>query len=183
MPDLRGHWYLGVYNNEQVNVAYTLRAVLPDDNGLLVSAQALQITQTTLNPPQGLLLSWNSVQGERYFVQYTASTNAPVTWTNLGSVVATTTLTTFEVLPVPANPAFYRIVQAVSAQPTLHIQLWPTNQVRLSWSTAYPGYTLQSKSTLLGAWADAGLTVNVVGNEYVAFDTIGSAPKFYRLFK
>jgi subtilisin-like proprotein convertase family protein len=187
VPDLRGHWYLGIYNNEKTNVAYTLRAVLPDSDGLLVSAQALQITQTTLNPPQGLLLSWNSVEGESYFVQYTASLASPVTWTNLGLVVATTPLTTFEILPVPTGPLFYRVVQAIPPQPpslpTLHIQLWPTNQVRLSWSTAYPGYTLQSKTSLFGTWADAGLTVTVIGNEYVAFDTIGSAPKFYRLFK
>ena len=96
-------------------------------------------------------------------------------------------LTTFEILPVPTGPAFYQVVQAIpsqpSSQPTLQIQLWSTNQVRLSWSTAYPGYTLQSKTSLFGTWADAGLTVNVVGTEYVAFDTIGSTPKFYRLFK
>ena len=185
VPDLRGHWYLGVYNNETTNVAYTLRAVLPDTNGLLVSAQPLQVTLTPLNPPQGLLLSWNSVEGERYFVQYTASIAAPVTWTNLGFVIATTPLTTFEVLPVPTGPRFTGSSRRFRRllQPTLHIQLWPTNQVRLSWSTAYPGYTLQSKTGLFGTWANAGLTVNVVGNEYVAFDTIGSDPKYYRLFK
>jgi len=187
VPDLRGHWYLGVYNNEKTNVAYTLRAVLPDSDGLLVSAQALQTTQTTLNPPQGLLLSWNSVEGESYFVQYTTSLATPVTWTNLGLVVATTPLTTFEVLPVPTSPSFYQVVQAIPTQPpslpTLYIQLWPTNQIRISWSTAYPGYTLQSKVGLSGTWADAGLQVNVVGNEYVAFDIIGSEPKYYRLFK
>ena len=103
VPDLRGHWYLGVYNNELSNVAYTIRAVLPDTNGLLVSAQPLQLSLTPLSPPHGLLLSWNSVEGERYFVQYTASIAAPVTWTNIGFVVATTPLTTFEVLPVPSR--------------------------------------------------------------------------------
>ena len=159
LPDLRGHWYLGVYNNELFNVAYTIRAVLPDNNGLLVSAQPLRMALTPLNPPHGLLLSWNSVEGEHYFVQYTASIAAPVTWTNIGFVTATTPLTTFEVLPVPSAPAFFRIVQVFSSQPRLNIQLWPTNQVRLSWSTAYPGYTLQSKLGLFGTWANAGLTV------------------------
>jgi hypothetical protein len=183
VPDLRGHWYLGVYNNETNNVAYTLRAVLPDADGLLLSAQPLKMSITTLNPPHGLLISWNSVVGEPYIVQYTASIAAPVTWANLGFVVATTPLTTFEVLPVPNAPAYYRIVQAVSSQPTLHIQLWPPNQVRISWSTAYPGYTLQSKTGLAGTWANAGLQVNVVGTEFVAFDTIGSDPKYYRLIK
>jgi hypothetical protein len=116
-------------------------------------------------------------------VQYTASIAAPVTWTNLGVVVATTPLTTFEVLPVPNAPAYYRVVQVVSSRPTLHIQLWPTNQVRLSWSTAYPGYTLQSKTGLTGTWANAGLPVTVVGTEFVAFDAIGPDPKYYRLIK
>ena len=146
LPDLRGHWYLGVYNNELTNVAYTIRAVLPDTNGLLVSAQPLELALTPLNPPHGLLLSWNSVVGERYFVQYTASIAAPVTWTNIGFVIATTPLTTFEVLPVPNGPPFTGSSRCSSSQPTLHIQLWPTNQVRLSWSTAYPGYTLQSEA-------------------------------------
>ena len=189
VPDLRGHWYLGVYNNEKVNVAYTLRAALPDTNGLLVSAQKLQMTLTTLNPPHGLLLSWNSVEGEGYFVQYTASNTGPITWTNIGFVTATTPLTTFEVLPVPSGPAYYQVVQAIPTRPaslpTLHIQLSSTNQnqVRISWSTAYTGYTLQSKSSLSGTWLAAGLTVNVEGAEYAAYDTIGSGPKYYRLIK
>jgi hypothetical protein len=69
------------------------------------------------------------------------------------------------------------------AQPKLTLQLWPTNQVRLSWPTAYPGYTLQSEPGLFGVWANAGLSVTVAGNEFVAFDTIGPGPKYYRLLK
>ena len=69
------------------------------------------------------------------------------------------------------------------SQPKLTIQLWPVNQVRLSWPTAYPGYTLQYKLGLFGMWANAGLAVTVVGSEYVAFDTNGTVPKYYRLFK
>jgi hypothetical protein len=36
---------------------------------------------------------------------------------------------------------------------------------------------------LFGPWTSAGLTVTAVGNEFVAFDTIGPGPKYYRLFK
>jgi hypothetical protein len=183
LSDLSGHWYLGVYNNELSNVAYTVRAVLPDARGLLVSAQPHWQSLTPLNPPHGLLISWNSVEGENYIVQYTASIAAPVVWTSVGFVTATTPLTTFEVLPVPSGTAIYRVVQVFSARPILTIQLWPGNQVRLSWSTAYSGYTLQSKLGLFGVWADAGLPVTVVGDEYVAFDTIGPVPKYYRLIK
>jgi subtilisin-like proprotein convertase family protein len=186
LPDLRGQWYLGVYNNELTNVAYTIRATLPTTNGLLLSAQPPNLSFTALNPPHGLLISWNSVVGEQYFVQYTASVAAPVTWTNLGLVVATTPLTTFEVLPVPGGVAYYRVIQipAVTlSQPKLQIQLWPPNQVRISWSTAFPGYTLQSELGLSGSWANAGLPVTVVGTEFVAFDTIDAVPKYYRLIK
>ena len=122
LPDLRGHWYLGVYNNELFNVAYTIRAALPNNSGLLASAQPLKTTLTPLSPPHGLLLSWNSVEGEHYFVQYTASIAAPVTWTNIGFVTATTPLTTFEILPVPNAPAFFRVVQVSSFYPMLNIQ-------------------------------------------------------------
>lgn len=69
------------------------------------------------------------------------------------------------------------------SQPSLAIRLGTTNQLRLSWSAAYPGYTLQSKLGLFGAWAHAGLSATVVGNEYVAPDTIGPLPKYYRLIK
>jgi hypothetical protein len=183
VPDLRGHWYLGVFNDEQVNVAYTIRATLPDGDSLLVSGQPLSVSLALLPPARGLLLSWNSVDGERYFVQYAPSLVAPIAWTNIASVVATTPLTTFQVQPLPGSPAFYRIVQVFSLQPKLYIQFWPGNQVRISWSTAYPGYTLQSKVGLFGPWANAGLPVTVVGNDYVAFDTIGPGPKYYRLFQ
>jgi hypothetical protein len=184
LPDLRGHWYLGLFNNEQTNVSYTIRAVLTDTNGLLVSGQPLFLSITPPAPPRGLVLSWNSVVGEHYFVQSTPSLAAPAIWTPLASIVATNALTTFEVLPVPTGSSFYRILQgSPSEPPRLSIRYSTNNQVRLSWFTAYPGYTLQSKYDLFGAWGDAGLMVNVVGDEYVAFGTIGSASKFYRLFK
>ena len=68
-------------------------------------------------------------------------------------------------------------------QPQLTIQLWPTNQVRLSWSALYPGYTVQSKLGLLGIWANAGLSATMVGSVFVATDPIGPVPKYYRLLK
>jgi hypothetical protein len=181
VPDLRGHWYLGVFNNELTNVTYTIRAVLPNSEGLLVSGQPRQQTLTPLSPPHGLLISWNSVVGEHYFVQY--STNLAGPYSNIGFVVATTPLTTFEVLPVPNGRSFYRILQVFSDRPTLRIQLASGNRVRLAWSTAYQGYTLQSSLSLFGSWANANLPVTVVGNEYVAFDNIGPAQKYYRLFQ
>ena len=48
VADLRGHWYLGVYNNEQTNLTYTIRATLPDYQGLLTSGQPLRLGLTVL---------------------------------------------------------------------------------------------------------------------------------------
>ena len=129
MPDLRGHWYLGVYNNDPVNVAYTIRAVLPDTNGLLVSAQKLVVQETLLPAPHGLLVSWNSVVGESYVILYAPSLTPPVAWAQIGAVTATTPLTTFEVFPVPACTSCFKIVQVVNLQPVLAIQLGATNNV------------------------------------------------------
>ena len=58
--------------------------------------------------------------------------------------------------------------------------------MRISWSTAFPGYTLQSKLGLFGTWVNAipPATVPVViGNMYVVYDTLGGVPKYYRLIK
>jgi len=194
MPDLRGHWYLGVYNNEQVGVGYTIRAALPDGYGLLQSANPPTIISiVTLALPHGLLLSWNSVVGERYIVQYTPAIATPTIWTNLGTVLATTPLATFEVLPVP-NGGIYRIVQVYSIRPTLAIQAMPTNMVRLSWSVAFYDFRLQYKLGLFGTWTDLTTTPPapyplypppvLEGNELAAYDVAtNSVPKFYRLIK
>jgi hypothetical protein len=69
------------------------------------------------------------------------------------------------------------------SQPQLTIQLWPANQVQLSWPAGYPGYTVQSKLGLFGVWGNAGLSATVVGNAFVSFDSIGPGPKYYRLLK
>jgi hypothetical protein len=183
VSDLRGHWYLGVWDNEDVPVGYTIRAVTTDRHGLLVSGQPLRVALTPQAPPHGSLLSWNSVVGERYLVQYTP-TLAPVAWTNIGFVTATTTLTTFE---VPAS-GFYRVVQVFSFYPRLFIELWPGNLVRISWPTVFTGYTLQYTTALTGGvWAEVPFPpatgVFTIGDEFVVFDPIGATPRYYRLIK
>jgi hypothetical protein len=68
------------------------------------------------------------------------------------------------------------------SQPTLSIQHWPTNQVRLSWYTAFTNYSLQTEPGLFGPWG-GGPTASIVGSENVAFDTNRPGPKYYRLMK
>lgn len=185
-PDLRGHWYLGVYNNEKSNVTYTIRASLPNFEGILPSAQPLRITLTPQTALNGLLLSWNSVVGERYIVQYAARIASPITWTNIGTVIATTTFSTYEVVPAPTE-GFFRIVQVYAFQPRLMIQLWPGNLARISWSTAFPGFTLQLKVGLFGTWANVRFPpatgVFVIGSDFVVYDPIGAQAMYYRLIK
>ena len=71
--------------------------------------------------------------------------------------------------------------------PSLAIQLGTTNQLRLSWPAAYPGYTLQYKLGLFGPWSNVAFPpatgVFVIGSEFVVYDPIGQAPKYYRLAK
>lgn len=69
------------------------------------------------------------------------------------------------------------------SQPALIIQRWPSNQVRLSWLAAFPGFTLQSELGLSHSWTNSGLSVTTVGNQFVVFDTIGPISKYYRLSK
>jgi subtilisin-like proprotein convertase family protein len=179
VPDLRGNWYLGVYNNLSTKVAYTVRAALPL-NGMLISAVPLQQTLSPLPPPRGRLLQWNSVVGEYYLVE-SVTDLSQTNGTPVGPPIrATTPVTTME---VSATGLF--IVQQVPptsiATTQLYIQLWTNNMVRISWSTNFPNLTLQFASSPLGPWIDVSLPVTIEGNRFVVYDVIGPAPRFYRL--
>ena len=89
-----------------------------------------------------------------------------------------------------SNLGFYRVVQVPGlpqARPVLTIQLGTPpcvgGQLRLSWLAAFPGFTLQYAFSPVGPWFDANLPVTIVGNDFVVCDTLGAAPKFYRLLK
>jgi hypothetical protein len=177
VPDLRGDWYLGVFNDLSTNVDYTLRASL-QTNGVLLSAQPLVYTLTPLAPPRGSLLQWNSIVGEYYTVEN--STNS-VNWTPVAVAIrATTTLTTMEVF----GSGTFRVRQIPPSQiPTtqLYIQPWTNGLVRISWSTNFPNLTLQFSLTALGPWTDLGLPVTIEGNLFVVYDRVAVLPRFYRL--
>src|SRR5262249_15057640 len=67
LADLRGNWYLGMFNNEATYLAYTLLSVVRT-NGILISAQPLVFTKTALLSGQ-VLLQCNSVIGEFYVIK------------------------------------------------------------------------------------------------------------------
>jgi hypothetical protein len=180
-PDLRGNWYLGVYNNEATNVAYRIRATITDTNGMLISGMPLSFTLSPLL--LGGLLQWNSVVGETYEIQL-ATTTFPPDWTAIARVVATTTCSTF--LFPPGSSGFIRVIQVPPAEglvPRLKIQYLRPDRVRISWPTSAVGFTLQYADSLTGPWNDLNLPVNVILNELVVFDTIGPGARFYRLVK
>ena len=186
VPDLRGRWYLGVYNHETSDVTYTIRAAV-STNELLVSALPIVITNSVLfaPDPRGILLQWDAVEGEWYEIEFTP-TIAPTAWILVGKMQATTPCAAFEA-PLPANGlGFYRIRQVVGqpkAALLLQIRLLPGGMVRISWPFAYAGYTLQSAPSVLGPWTSLFLPVRIEGDEYVVYDTIGPGKLFYRLIQ
>ena len=185
VADLRGHWYLGVYNNERTNITYTIRAALPDYQGILDSGQPLPAGTDGAAVPERavaeLELRCGRALHHPIYPQPGLAHHLDQCWHDHRH---------HPLHDLPdrsgARPGFYRTVQVYYAQPKLAIQLWGTNQVRISWSTAFPGYTLQSKLGLFGTWVNAipPATVPVViGNMYVVYDTLGGVPKYYRLLK
>jgi hypothetical protein len=69
--------------------------------------------KTALRTPTGFNLTWSTLAGQLYQVQYTTNLLRP-TWINLGSALTAVagTLTLLDTNPLTASPArFYRIVQ------------------------------------------------------------------------
>lgn len=181
-PDLQGKWYLGIYNNETTNVSYSIRAVTPQ-NGMLISAQPTARTYATMPPPHGVLLSWYSVMGEYYEIQYTPTRLFP-NWYVIpnGIIRATTPLTTVEV--PPPGDGDYRVLQISPFNlplPLLAIRLSTNDMVRISWPITLAGGNLQSAISPYGPWTYVNRPVTSEGNDFVVYDFIGTEPKFYRL--
>jgi hypothetical protein len=185
VPDLTGNWYVGVYNNEATNVSYTLRAIV-SSNGLLQSIQEPPApTVTPLAAGQGFLVSWYSVEGEYYEVQFAAGPNVGQIVPG-GLIRATTPLTTFIVTGAAGTVGSYQVIHISSLNlplAPLQIQLWTNNQVRISWSNAFPFGILQFADSPLGPWSNANLPATLVAGQFVVFDTIGQVPRYYRLLQ
>jgi len=184
LADLRGNWYLGVYNNETTNVSYTIRAAV-GAGGLLLSGQLPQAKLSPMPPPHGRLFQWNAVEGEYYIIEF-SPTLAPPAWVivNNGLIRATTPLATFEVPLPPGRQGFYRVrqISAYMLPPIpMIIQPWPGNLLRISWSTAFAGETLQWAPSPAGPWSNVNLPVVIEGTEYVVYDPLGTEPRYYRL--
>jgi hypothetical protein len=182
--DLRGQWYLGIYNRETTNLTYTVRAAVPDTNGMLMSGQPVQAVVARMAPPAGLRVRWNAVEGEAYVVEFSPRIINP-TWTAISPpIIATSPFPAIEVPVQGTGSGFYRVVPiaraSVPAVP-LDIQLVSPTMIRLAWPVNYIGYRLQYCLNLSFLWIDSTLPITIEGNEFVAYDTIGLVPTLYRV--
>jgi len=75
------------------------------------------------------------------------------------------------------------LVTPSAATPTLIIQPWTGNQVRISWPTSFTGYSVQQSSTLPGGWGPSGLAVTLEGSKNVVYAPATGIPQFFRLMK
>jgi hypothetical protein len=81
------------------------------------------------------------------------------------------------------KPASYLVYVSLLSPPSLKIQRWTGNQVRISWPTSAAGFTLQRSTAVNTGYASPGLTVRTEGSENVAYDNAGTSRQFYRLIK
>jgi hypothetical protein len=179
LPDLRGIWYLGVYNNELTNnVAYTIRAILPE-GGILPSALSIVVTNQAYGPTN-LLLSWNSIVGEWYRVSWTDNISITNTLANIHAATPVSTC----LLPLYTN-GLYTVTDVpapTQISPVLTIQLWTNNTIRISWSTNFQGFTLQYSLSLTPPnWLTVSTPPVVEGPDFVVYDAVTTKPKYYRL--
>ena len=107
--NINGNWFLAVPNETGSNVSFTIHAV-EATNGLLISAVPLNVTATLpgLGAGTGPTLTWTSVTGEQYEIDYSPDL---VHWTPLGVVIAGGQQTSFTDPTPITGIRFYRIVQ------------------------------------------------------------------------
>jgi subtilisin-like proprotein convertase family protein len=108
-PELTGDWFLRVVPENDIDLSFTIRAVLSAD-GMLISDAPFQFSLVPIQPPgSGFELTWNTVPGERYRVL--RSTDL-ITWIELTVITATTSTASFQDLAPPPEPnVFYAIEQ------------------------------------------------------------------------
>lgn len=188
MPDLRRRYFLGVYNNETVPVGYTIRATTPNANGFLISGQPIRSSFVAMSTVRALL-SWNSVAGEEYTVQFANTIESPIPWTTLFKVRATTPLSTVDLPVLNSGSGFYRVLQSTDLipgdRPVVTLTRIYEDVIRISWPLAATGYRLQYSQDLT-TWFDWDVLTSPIrqeGAEWAAYDLILDGPRFYRLVR
>jgi subtilisin-like proprotein convertase family protein len=108
-------WYLGVPNNDSVNVTYTIRAVV-STNGLLISDVPINVTVGLPAPGSGLgpTLSFPTVVGEMYDIEYSTDLVNWIIITPPSPITASGETTTIQDPSAVSGSRFYRIIQVPS---------------------------------------------------------------------
>jgi hypothetical protein len=108
-PLLTGDWFLRVVPDLDVDLSFTIRAVL-STGGLLISEAPFQFRLVPIPfPGSGFELTWSTVPGERYRIL--RSTDL-LTWVQLDIITAASSSTTFQDLAPPSESnIFYAIEQ------------------------------------------------------------------------
>jgi hypothetical protein len=81
------------------------------------------------------------------------------------------------------TPAEVTALLSGAPKPTLKIQHWTGNQVRIAWPTSLTGYGIEQSPTVSGGWGPSGLSVTVEGSENAAYAPATGSPQFFRLKK
>jgi hypothetical protein len=74
------------------------------------------------------------------------------------------------------------LVNPNAGRPTMTVQRWTGNQIRISWPSSFTGFSVQQSGSLLSGWVTTGLSINPEGSEWAAYVPIsGTTPLFFRL--
>jgi hypothetical protein len=109
-PSLAGDWYLVALMNDYDPVNFTVRA-LAGTGGIITNGQPILIASNAeIVPGRGLRLTWNSIEGERYRVDFSTDLSD---WNELTHVTAegATAAYTDEQPVASQAQRFYRVVQ------------------------------------------------------------------------
>ncbi len=109
-PSLAGDWYLVPLMNDYDPVNFTVRA-LAGTGGIITNGEPILIASNAeIVPGRGLRLIWNSIEGERYRVDFSTDLSG---WNELSHVTAEGATATYtDDQPVASQlQRFYRVVQ------------------------------------------------------------------------
>jgi hypothetical protein len=133
---------------------------------------------TTSSPPAGGTTAGDGVYTNGTTATLLATPNAGyrfVNWRENGAVVSTAAAYTF------TNIVNRSLVAAFAPAPTISLTRQPA-ALLLSWSTNFPGYTLQQNTNLTAAiWSTAAEKVITSGTNYEATALTTNTARFFRL--
>ena len=167
-----------------VTVTASNEPVLMKNYPILISLGLNQVPHSTVDtvasPLAGGVTSGDGVYTNGTTATVTATPNAGyrfTSWTENGTVVSTSSSYTF------TNIVNRSLVGTFVPAPALSVQS-QAGALLLSWSTNFPGFTLQQNTDLNTAnWTVAAETISTNGASYQAVIQTTNGPRFFRLMQ